>query len=373
MNQFMGLDVTRSQELVDPQWDDFVASVEEGQHVQTSRWAQVKACLGWKPLRVVARCGGEVVGGAQMLIHPVAMLGLAAYVPKGPLLREPSPFVAGWIVKEIHKYCRETGVQFLSIQPANMETLFAPLFHEVGLQESTLELAPVATILVDLRGTDEEILKRMKRQGRQNIQISQRKGVQVRLGGAEDIATFYQLHCQSARRQKFLPYPKRYFEGMWQVFNQIGAAHLFFGEIDHRPVSSLLAISFNGRLSTKIIGWNGEGRECRPNEAMIWRAMQLGRDLGLRFLDFEGIDLDVAVSALQKDQKPEVDEETVPSGQMDPGYARYKFKYGGQIVLGPRAYDLVANPFFRRMYRKLQLRVGSQEFLSHLLDYFRKR
>src|SRR6187551_2148455 len=83
------LHVAVSHGAVDPEWDDFVAKTRAGHHLQTSRWGQVKATVGWRAKRLIARRGGLIVGGCQVLMRRVPLVGSVAYVPRGPLTAEP--------------------------------------------------------------------------------------------------------------------------------------------------------------------------------------------------------------------------------------------------------------------------------------------
>ena len=85
------LQVTVSDAVEAPAWDTFLAEVPGGHHVQTSLWAQVKAESGWRPVRVVATRGGTIVGGAQLLVRPLAFSRCVAYVAKGPVVFATEP------------------------------------------------------------------------------------------------------------------------------------------------------------------------------------------------------------------------------------------------------------------------------------------
>ena len=64
-----------SYESDDPAWDAFLAATPGGDHLQTSLWAQVKAPFGWRAARVVVTRDDRIVGGVQLLIRPLPLLG----------------------------------------------------------------------------------------------------------------------------------------------------------------------------------------------------------------------------------------------------------------------------------------------------------
>ena len=61
------------------EWDAWVASAPGGHHLQTSRWAQVKALAGWRAVRVIVRADGRIAGGCQMLVRDLPLSRRVAY------------------------------------------------------------------------------------------------------------------------------------------------------------------------------------------------------------------------------------------------------------------------------------------------------
>ena len=67
-------------------WDRFIAEVAGGAYQQSSRWAGVKAVVGWRAERVVVERDGAIVGGCQLLLRRLPILGAVAYAPRGPVI-----------------------------------------------------------------------------------------------------------------------------------------------------------------------------------------------------------------------------------------------------------------------------------------------
>ena len=68
----------------DHAWDDFLLTLPDGHHEQTSLWGSVRASIGWTVARVVMREDGEVVAGAQVQLQAIQRLGRWAYITFGP-------------------------------------------------------------------------------------------------------------------------------------------------------------------------------------------------------------------------------------------------------------------------------------------------
>ena len=72
-----------------------------------------------------------------------------------------------------------------------------------------MNVLPSDTIVVDLTRSEEEILTSMKPKTRYNIQLSLRKDIEVRAGGAEVLPIWYALYLEkrsSRQRDPIFPF-----------------------------------------------------------------------------------------------------------------------------------------------------------------------
>jgi lipid II:glycine glycyltransferase (peptidoglycan interpeptide bridge formation enzyme) len=358
------LSVRISDNMRDPEWDAFVATVPGGHHVQTSLWGQVKALLGWDAVRVIVTDRREIVAGAQMLIRRMPLIGAVTYIPKGPVCAREDVGLSELVLDEI---CRVSGTNhttLVAIQPSNNGQATIDLLPPRGFEPSSLELAPTATILINLAPGPDAILAGMKRQTRQNIRRSERAGISVHEGTEDDLPAFYTLHEATSRRQKFPPYPKEYFTHMWKVLEPHGYITVLLAKLEDEVVSALLLVPFGDTVIAKILGWSGLHGDRRPNEALFWGSIQWARSRGYSYFDFEGIDPIGARAILRGESLPE-------SLRRTPDFLKHGF--GGQVVLYPEAYDRVSNPVLGWAYRKASPRIGGESPASKLMDRLRKR
>ena len=161
-----------------------------------------------------------------------------------------------------------------------------------------------------------------------------------------------------------MPYPKSYYDTMKRVLEPHGHFKILLAKYEDLAVSGLLIIPFRETVITKIIGWSGLHGGLRPNEALYWGSIQWAKEHGYRYVDLEGIDPAVAADAQQG--KPVAD---LISHSQD----KIKYGFGGQIVLYPRAYDMVFNPIYRWFYHRLGSNVAMRSFVSKVKDFFHKQ
>ncbi len=353
-----------SEELSDPEWDSFLRSVPGGHHLQSGLWAQTKAVMGWKTVRIVVRQNDTILAGAQLLIRSVAPFFSVAYLTKGPILAAENPSLVNLIIECAIHVCRINHLQMLSVQPPNNGENMTPLLLASGFHVHSLELAPTATVLLDLTCTQEQILSQMKRQTRQNIRRSEHGELAMREGGETDLDSFYRLHLATSRRQGFVAYPLKYFVQMWRSFGDSNSIKLFLAECGGECISALLVIPFGNTVIPKILGWCGRCSDQKPNDAVFWSAIKWAKAHGYGCFDLEGIDRAGAMTLLRGDPLPD-------RLRQSPDF--FKLGFGGEVVLYPTAHHKVLNPVLGWLFQKVDPKIGGHDLASRVMDRLRKR
>lgn len=318
-----------SDAVVDTQWDDFAATCPGGHHVQSSAWGQIKAILGWRAVRVVARRDGVVVAGCQLLVRRFGPAGALAYAPRGPLARVQDQEAMSAVLDTLDGLAREERIRLLKVQPPIEREDLEFELRRRGFRPSAQEATPGATVLVDLAAGEDRVLAGFRSSARSNVRKAERRGVRIRLGGEPDLGTFAELVDHTARRQGFAPYPPDYYARMWELFAATGHTGLLLAEHEGKALSALLVIGFGDAAVYKMGGWAGERSGVHPNELLHLHAMRWARASGYRFYDLEGIPV-VVGRALLAGQDP---------ADAHRGTARFKLGLGGEVRLFPRPHD----------------------------------
>lgn len=324
---------------IDAAWDELVERSPGGHHVQTSRWADVKATVGWRGLRVTVERDGRPVGGCQVLVRHIGPARVA-YVPRGPVF-DPSATEdeRRAVLQELGQTAARRRFLHLKVQPPAGADEMVDLLERAGYRRSELETAPTATVMVDATRSDDERMAAMRTNARRNLRRARRQGVVVRDGHSGDLPTLVDLIRATAERQGFEAYPARYYEEMWRAFGSDGHAHLLVAEHEGAALSAVLLIAFGETVIYKIGGWSGEPRSIRPNELVHWHATEWTRAAGYRWYDLEGIDLPVAEAVMAGEEPPET---------AQAGVSHFKLGFGGEVTIFPPAYDRVPpGPFGR--------------------------
>lgn len=358
------VDIQVSDSVTDPAWDGFLTTTPGGHHAQSSCWAELKATTGWSVLRITAHTGDAVVGGAQLLVRSAPAVGSVAYGPKGPLVAPQHRDVLTELLPAVHEAARVRRIRFVALQPPDNGTWIEDELLADGFRPSPLGGFPTATVMIDLSQELDDILAAMKSKTRYNIRLSERKGMKVRVGSADDLPSFHSVLRSTAERQDFSVNDESYYAETARIFGIDRGYKMFLAEYEGEVASAMFAIAFGDTVLFKRGGWTGAHGALRPNEAMHWAAIQWAKEAGYRYYNFEGIDPAAAQQHLAGAQ--------LDSSQLR-SVTRFKLGFGGEVSLLPGVHDQVYNPLARWCYRTAGPRLQDSALIDRLLDFVRSR
>jgi peptidoglycan pentaglycine glycine transferase (the first glycine) len=314
------------------EWDRFLLRYPDAHILQTSAWGTFKTAFGWQVERVVVGSAGS-----QILFRSLPLGFQFAYIPKGPV---GSDWAELWPV--IDRVCRRRRAVLLKVEPDLLEPVEPssqekfPGFHPCGDP-----IQPQRTILIDLNGSEEDILTRMKPKTRYNIRLAQKKDIQVRAAGNVD--TFYQLMQATGQRDQFGVHSLAYFQRVYDLFSAQGMCELLLAEYEGRPLAGLMVFSRGKRAWYFYGASNEEERNRMPAYLLQWEAMLWARARGCSEYDLWGV--------------PDEEEETLEAHfteRIGGLWSVYRFKrgFGGQLVRSAGAWDRAYLPFVYPLYQR---------------------
>lgn len=321
---------------------------------QTPYWAQVKSHMGLEPLAYDI-CSAGRWGDVLVLLKQFGNYRVAI-VPQGPE-HAPREDEYGIFLESFSlALARGLGpdVAFIrydlpwkspyadEMQERGWNAFPEPRLREMRMNMGTefwnirkafQDMTVASSLVVDLTGSEDAIMGRMKPKTRYNIGLAKRKGVTVREGSMENLPDFYTLYRQTALRNGFQPCDVRHFEAMF---------HCLCSRTDSSDLVFLLATHGSDILSGAIIGIAGKAanflygasgnikRNFMGSSLMHWTAMQHARMRGC--IDYE-------MGAVPPGHDP-----------AHPFHGLYRFKtgFGGRIELRSGSWDY---PLHQEAYR----------------------
>ena len=121
---------------------------------------------------------------------------------------------------EIHKVCKAQKAVFLRVEPDGEEPASSDLLNQMkGFFAVEDTIQPRQSIVVDLTGTPEEWLGRMKQKTRYNTRLAEKKGVTVKQ--SLDFSAFENLMQTTGQRDGFGVHTKAYYQKAYELFSRI--------------------------------------------------------------------------------------------------------------------------------------------------------
>jgi lipid II:glycine glycyltransferase (peptidoglycan interpeptide bridge formation enzyme) len=311
----------------DPTWDALVEGTPGGDLAQTSLWAASRRQLGFHCYRIAVTASDQkLVGGCMLYTKRLAPGVWLGSIPRGPLVFMDRPYAPSAIVREVTAFARRHGVWFLAIQPPEGGTSVDAALVSAGFRLGVPSIAPEATLRLDLRLRDEELLAAMRPDRRKRIRRALRDQFEVR--EEQDIELFHHLHALTAARQGFAPIELRNLRAQWDALAPSGKCTALIARYGGSPVAGQWLTRFAGTVTFKLAGWDASNAPANANEALYWAAIQWARRSGAHTCDLGGFD--------RRSAEMIIGNMPLSDGfQQTPSY--FKLGFGSAPILLPRA------------------------------------
>jgi len=356
-----GYAVTCVEAGLDPAWDALVEATPGGDLAQTTPWAVSRQRLGFRSYRItIMTAGQELLGGCLMYAKRLAPAWWVASIPRGPLLFTPESSAASAVVRAILASARRGGVRVLVVQPPEAAPALDEATISAGFRPGGPSVAPEATIRLDLRHSDEELLSSMSRGRRQDLRKALLAGFEVSQG--EDIELFHRLHVATAKRRGFVPASRENLRAQWELLAPHANCTMFIARYRGVAAAGIWVTRFAGTVTGKLVGWDVSiPAPPHANDALHWAAIRWARTNGYRTYDLGGIDRRSA-------------ECLVSGGPIPEGFHHssgfYKLSFGGTAMLLPRTRFLLlprlADLALGRLAQLLFASAGGRRLTQHL-------
>ncbi|MEW6286654.1 MAG: peptidoglycan bridge formation glycyltransferase FemA/FemB family protein [Chloroflexota bacterium] len=319
-------------------WNRFLLSHHPNAHLlQTGEWGELKSAFGWKPVRII-----NEEAGVQILFRRLPLGFTIGYIPKAIINNQ---FLSEQFWNEINAVCKSHRAIFLKLEPDQWENETPITNHQLLLSPHNIQ--PPRTLIVDLRGSEEEILARMKQKTRYNIRLAEKKGVTVRAW--DDIASFHKMMLVTGGRDGFGVHSLEYYRCAYELFHPKGMCELLVAEYEGKPLAALFVARHGNRAYYLYGASTDEERNRMPTYLLQWEAMKWAKARGCEEYDLWGV--------------PDEDEATLEANfetRRDGLWGVYRFKrgFGGQLKRAVQAMDKVYNPLLYWAYLKF---IGNRE------------
>jgi lipid II:glycine glycyltransferase (peptidoglycan interpeptide bridge formation enzyme) len=312
-------------------WNRFLSQFPNAHLLQTGEWGELKRGFGWNPVRIV---NSEF--GVQILFRKLPMGITIGYIPKAV---NSNLSISERFWNEIESVCKSHRAILLKLEPDSWDSEF--ILHSLSFIQSEHNIQPPRTIIVDIRGTEQEILSKMKQKTRYNIRLAEKKDVSVRAW--DEVESFHKMMLLTGGRDGFGVHSLEYYERAYELLHSKGLGEILVAEYEGKPLAALF-IARNGNRAYYLYGAStDEERNRMPTYLLQWEAMKWAKAHGCEEYDLWGV--------------PDEDEATLEANFESRheglwGVYRFKRGFGGEVKRAAQAMDRVYNPLLYWAYLK---------------------
>lgn len=204
--------------------------------LQTPEIAHLRELTGWKKHYVGVEVNEVIVAGTMMVSRKNRLGVSEFYAPRGFLIDYHDKALLSFFVSNIKDYIKKQKGYVLKIDPylvlqerdtngdvvqdgidnrSVVETLTSMGFLKTGFEEQAKWM-----YVLDLKGkTEEQVLKNMKPNTRNNIRKTMKSGILLEELQYDQLDQFYQIMMETGKRKHFEIRSLAYFQRMYQIFH----------------------------------------------------------------------------------------------------------------------------------------------------------
>ena len=333
----------------------------DGTFLQTPFWCEFKARHGWSYRRFVVTVEKNVFELAVLNRAFCKNLFSIAYVPLMPKkFFDDTIDFAAFLQQLAYSLKTELPSNTIAVRfdpDVSFETVEERDEYNLGMKtvafadrlklyKSRVDIQPPDSTLVNLSGSEEQILEKMHSKWRYNIRLSERRGVIVKryLGNdanlSEKIDKFYELTKITNARDGNASHAKAYYKELIKSSSDcidkkedVPLISLYIAEHEGEEIAAIMTL-FSHDEAVYLYGASSNSkRNLMPNHLLQWTAMKDAKQYGSPYYDMYGM-------------PPEGKNERHPMH----GLYMFKANFGGKNIHRTGSWDVALKPIIYRTY-----------------------
>ncbi len=314
------------------QYSQWLTNNPEATLWQSHSWQKFQVSLGREVQLFIASDAGIILASALCVIDH-GSFGVCTWdSPRGPLWHNSD--TGNQAVRELLTYitkkAQENGAMELTISP--IEPLPELPNEPARFTPTNRHVQPQATLILDLRESEEALLAQMHSKARYNIKVAERHGIDVREVSSSHIHEFYTLMKETGNRDAFGIHSLQHYQ---KFLTDLPSAFLLLAYHSEKVVAGLLGVTY-GKTGIYYYGASSyEDRAFMAPYLLQWKAILRCKSLGIASYDFLGI-------------SPPIEGERRAISPWE-GITAFKQKFGGSVVSYPPEQGIVLKPMLKKL------------------------
>ncbi len=251
--------------------------------LQTSAWAEFRR--EW---------GNEIVETPYgiLTIHPLPFTSYRIGI------FEKGPMPVNEMVEDLVRIGKENNLVFIKLEPnypVKKDSMACAdkakavnLLTKYGAVPGKTVFTPT-TFWIDLKPSEDELMKSFSSKTRYNIRLGGRNGVTVKEDNSEKAFNKYlDLTAETVERQGFYAHSRKYHKLMFAILRKAGIAHLLAATYKGEIITTWILFAWKDFLYYPYGASTEKYKNVMANNLMMWEAIKFGKSLGLTTFDLWG-------------------------------------------------------------------------------------
>lgn len=263
-------------------------TTRDGGFFQSEEWKHFQESAGRQTTHVKSE--GLLGNG---IFHTLPIIGRYVYFPRGPLFSLGNKKISDAAWETLLSFGQENKVAWIRVEPQS-EEIKESLFQYAKetkrkIIKAPRNIQPGEIFMIDISGSEEEVLSRMKQKTRYNIRLAEKKGVKTFVTKEEKYTrAFLELIAATSDRKVIAPHPRAYYEKFFTAFAE-GTLFLFVAEYKEKVIAANM-IALYGKTAYYLHGGSSdEHRDVMAPYLLQWEQIKLAKEKGATQYDFGGI------------------------------------------------------------------------------------
>lgn len=274
------------EEIIDKNiWEKFVLSYDGANFLQSWNWGSFHENLGKKIYRI-GFFDNNILIGVMLCIKEIAKRATYLTVPGGPLLANFEDFK-----KVATDIAKKENCSFIRVRPQILETeKNAELFSKLGFKSAPMHLHAELTRQLDLTKSEDSLLAEMRKTTRYEIRKALNLKIKITASkNPEDIDEFYKLQRQTAIRQGFVEFDKRFLKEQFAVFITDDQVILLTAYLGKKKLAQAFIIFYGEEADYHYGASTLDGRKYPGAYLIQWETIRAAKKRGMKRYNLWGV------------------------------------------------------------------------------------
>jgi len=257
--------------------DDYVRNKSISNLYHDYRWGTIiEKCFGHKYHFLLSEKIDGAINGVLPFVH-MKSWSFGNFIVSMPFFNyggvcADDDSVRDHLIAEAVRMAKDLKVHHIEFRQENS--------FQNGFPEKTIKVS----MRLDLPGSSDDLWKSFPSKLRSQIKVPQKAGMTARIGGIDELESFYDVFSENMRHLGTPVYPKRFFRNILDEFpTNTWICSVYMGDV---PVASGFLAGFKKRLEIPWASSLRKHNRFSPNMLLYWSCLKFACEKGFTIFDF---------------------------------------------------------------------------------------